>query len=139
MGPRILLVDDDHAARRTLAAMLQRLGYYVLEAEDGIEALATISYVKPDVVISDFRMPGMDGAALFLRLQERGELAAIPFLLISGYVDRWPEELNHKTPAAVLQKPVTFERLSTEINKALKQARAGAKPAASPAAVSPFR
>lgn len=134
MGPRILLVDDDHAARRTLAAMLQRLGYYVLEAEDGHEALATIAYAKPELIISDFKMPGMDGSALFLRLQERSDLAVIPFLLISGFIDHWPPELAHRLPAAVLQKPVTFDRLSGEITKALKNARQIAARAGSPAA-----
>lgn len=133
MGPRILLVDDDHAARRTLAAMLQRLGYYVLEAEDGHEALATITYTKPELIISDFKMPGMDGGTLFQRLQERSDLALIPFLLISGFIDRWPAELAHKMPAAVIQKPVTFDRLSTEITKALKNARQAAARSGAPA------
>lgn len=135
MGPRILLVDDDHAARRTLAAMLQRLGYYVLEAEDGNEALATISYTKPELIISDFKMPGMNGSTLFLRLQERSDLALIPFILISGFIDHWPAELAHKMPVAVLQKPVTFDRLSTEITKALKNARQAAARAGATAEV----
>lgn len=112
--------------------MLQRLGYYVLEAEDGHEALATIGYTKPEIVISDFKMPGMDGATLFLRLQERSDLATIPFVLISGYVDHWPEHLAQKAPAAVLQKPVTFDRLAAEINRALKQARSAPRAAPEP-------
>ena len=60
-GARILVVDDDPLARRSLRAMLER-GYYQVEtAEGGVEAIALLSSYKPELVLLDIHMPGIDG------------------------------------------------------------------------------
>lgn len=88
MGTTILLVDDDVGARRTLASLLQRFGFRVVEAEDGQEALITAKTLVPDVILSDYNMPGMNGAALLRELRTgRPLLANVPFVLFSGYMD----------------------------------------------------
>lgn len=127
MGTTILLVDDDVGARRTLASLLQRFGFRVVEAEDGQEALITAKTLVPDVILSDYNMPGMNGAALLRELRTgRPTLANVPFVLFSGYMDHWTGTAEDPAPDVVLAKPVTVERLLGEINAVLKRSRAAA-------------
>ncbi len=125
MGTTILLVDDDVGARRTLAALLQRFGFRVVEAEDGPEALITARTLVPDIVLSDYNMPGMNGAALLRELRSSlPALATVPFILFSGYIDHWTGTADDPAPDVVLSKPVTVERLLGEINAVIKRRRA---------------
>ncbi len=127
MGTTILLVDDDVGARRTLASLLQRFGFRVIEAEDGPEALITARTLVPDVVLSDYNMPGMNGAALLRELRTTlPALATVPFILFSGYIDHWTGTADDPAPDVVLAKPVTIERLLGEINAVLKRRRLAA-------------
>ena len=133
MGTTILLVDDDVGARRTLAALLQRFGFRVVEAEDGPEALMTAKTLVPDVILSDYSMPGMNGAALLREIRTSlPALAAVPFILFSGYIDHWTGSADDPAPDVVLSKPVTVERLLGEINAVLKRRRADAVSAPTP-------
>ncbi|HLP09836.1 MAG TPA: response regulator [Opitutaceae bacterium] len=128
MGTTILLVDDDVGARRTLASLLQRFGFRVVEAEDGPEALITARTLVPDLVLSDYNMPGMNGAALLRELRTTlPALAAVPFVLFSGYIDHWTGTADDPAPDVVLSKPVTIERLLGEINALLKRRSAIAR------------
>lgn len=124
MGTTILLVDDDVGARRTLAALLQRFGFRVVEAEDGPEALMTAKTLVPDIVLSDYSMPGMNGAVLLREIRSSlPNLANVPFILFSGYIDHWTGSVDDPAPDVVLSKPVTVERLLGEINAVLKRRR----------------
>ena len=80
----ILLVDDEELVRRSTAEMLRGLGHHVVEAEGGDQALATLA-ATPDIelVITDYKMPRMDGAELAQRIRARQ--SDMPILLISGY------------------------------------------------------
>lgn len=60
-APTVLVVDDSRLQRRILASSLKRWGYHVLEAASGEEALASSADIRPDLVLSDWMMPGMDG------------------------------------------------------------------------------
>ena len=127
MGTTILLVDDDVGARRTLASLLQRFGFRVVEAEDGQEALITARTLVPDIVLSDYNMPGMNGATLLRELRASlPALAGVPFILFSGYIDHWTGTADDPAPDVVLAKPVTVERLLGEINAVLKRRRVAA-------------
>lgn len=79
----VLLVDDDEDLRRTSRRMLVRLGYRVIEARDGVEALRVLDGpVAPDLILSDLAMAGMGGLELFHRIEERGDRR--PFVFTSG-------------------------------------------------------
>ena len=58
---RILVVDDSHDVRLLLVAVLQRAGHEVIEAADGASVQSWVSDAKPDLIILDLMMPGMDG------------------------------------------------------------------------------
>ncbi len=79
----ILLVDDEQLVRTATAEMLRELGHSVVEAGNGADALARLPKQAIDVVVTDYKMPRMDGAELAKRVREiRPEL---PLLLITGY------------------------------------------------------
>ena len=65
----ILVVDDSRTMRAAFRSFLEQEGYQVVEAKDGLEALALFPEVKPDVVLMDYVMPGMDGVAACQALQ----------------------------------------------------------------------
>jgi two-component system, OmpR family, response regulator VicR len=81
----ILIVDDEPQVARALGRLLRRSGFEVETAASGEEALAKIGAFVPDVVISDFRMPGMDGAQLLAKVKKRLPLALR--LILSGHAD----------------------------------------------------
>jgi PAS domain S-box-containing protein len=93
----VLLVDDEALVRHSAADMLTELGYEVVEAESGEEALALVDARAPDLVITDHLMPGLSGTDLARILAaERPEL---PVLIVSGYadLDGLPAELPRLT------------------------------------------
>ncbi len=83
MKPRILIAEDDRNLRRVLRAMLVREGYEIAEAVDGAAAAAWLESHRADVLVSDIRMPRMDGLALFRHCRERHP--SMPVILVTAY------------------------------------------------------
>lgn len=84
--PKVLVVDDEPGIRETLAALLEDEGYLVSRARDGMEALSAVENRRFDVILTDVRMPRLDGMALVRRLRERGD--NLPIVLMSAvYAD----------------------------------------------------
>ena len=81
---KILVVDDEVEIVRSLQRVL-RGDFTVERAQSGEEALSKLASFQPDVVISDFRMPGMSGAELLLKVKERFPLCIR--IILSGYAD----------------------------------------------------
>ncbi len=116
----VLVVDDVESVRRLIRRVLEHAGHRVLEASDGVEALARLA-ANPavDLVLTDLRMPNMDGWELATRLSERSP--RVPVLFMSGF----DEHLASDTVAGpVLPKPFTAERLDELIRQVLATARA---------------
>jgi CheY-like chemotaxis protein len=80
----ILAVDDEANVRRLVQMILQRAGYRVSTAADGIEALATVEKDRPDVVLADITMPRLDGIELLRRLKADEATAGIPVIILSA-------------------------------------------------------
>lgn len=78
---RVLVVDDEPTVRSWLCALLVHEGYIVEEASDGAMALAVLQSFRPDVIILDLIMPGMNGREFLLELREDPKLAKIPVLV----------------------------------------------------------
>lgn len=89
---RILLVDDNKLGLHARNALLREHGFEPVTAADGFEALAKFSEGKIDLVVTDYKMPGMNGLELIGRI--RSIAPATPIILISGYADAlgWTEE-----------------------------------------------
>lgn len=84
MAERILIVDDELAARTGLALLLRREGYEVCEASDGPSALAACASFRPDLVLLDILMPGMSGFEVCRRIKATPETRLTPVVLITG-------------------------------------------------------
>lgn len=80
--PTILVVDDERAVREVVAAILEDEGYAVRCARDGLDALSVIAQERIDLVLSDVKMPRLDGIALARRLRSEG--TGIPTVLMSA-------------------------------------------------------
>jgi PAS domain S-box-containing protein len=120
----ILLVEDDPAVRAVTARMLGALGYAVTMAADGAEALLAMAprAARVDLVVTDLRMPGIQGSELVRRLREaRPGLRA---LLVTGNVED-ADETAPLLDLPVLQKPFTASELATAIREALERPAPG--------------
>jgi CheY-like chemotaxis protein len=80
----VLIVDDREADRTLVKMLLERNGYRVTVAGDGVEALAAARRDRPDAIVSDVLMPNMDGFVLCDTWMQDAELKAIPFIFYSG-------------------------------------------------------
>ncbi len=113
---RLLVVDDDPAARATIAGLLAEDGHAVESVAGGTSALALLRENDFDLVVADFQMPEMTGAELIKAAQK---LSRSPrFLLISGFSDS--EEIAAASPmTAVLRKPFTIDELRSAVSGAV--------------------
>jgi CheY-like chemotaxis protein len=84
-APRVLVVDDYPAARASLRKLLLRWGWEVREAGDGPEALRAAGEFRPDAVLLDIVMPGMDGVEVAQRLRGMPELGHPLLVAVSGH------------------------------------------------------
>jgi PAS domain S-box-containing protein len=82
---RILIVDDTHAASFVLGRLISKLGHQVETAEGAISAIEAIVMKKPDVVISDIEMPGLNGYDLARRLRQMPEMDGVMLVALTGY------------------------------------------------------
>lgn len=84
---RVLLVDDDEDGRELCGEYLGTVGYEVLQAENGVEAIETAFRRKPDVVVMDLEMPVMGGLEAIRRLRADARTRAIPIVVLSANGD----------------------------------------------------
>ncbi|ATR81245.1 DNA-binding response regulator [Pseudomonas sp. FFUP_PS_473] len=119
----VLIVDDEPQARERLSRMLGELeGYTVLEpsATNGEEALALIDSLKPDVVLLDIRMPGLDGLQVAGRLCEREAPPAVVFCTAD---DEFAVNVFKDSTLGCLIKPVRAEELRDSLRRAERPSR----------------
>jgi CheY-like chemotaxis protein len=113
--PRILVIEDHELARRALAALLLTMGYEVVEATNGREALMTLATeARPDVILLDLVMPIMDGWEFMKRQRRDWRLCTIPTIVISGVPSHDPRCLEMPI-VRLLPKPYTIEQLMAAI------------------------
>ncbi|MFO0609705.1 MAG: sigma-54 dependent transcriptional regulator [Polyangiales bacterium] len=124
MSPRVLVVDDDDGVRYTLAGVFEDAGLAVTEARDGAEALALLQ--RPgesfDLVVSDLRMPRLDGMALLERARVAGVRA--PFVMVTAHgSERAAVEAMKRGAYDYFRKPFEPDELLAVANRALDAAR----------------
>lgn len=84
MSEKILIVDDDPELLRLIAFPLHRAGYETLGATDGAEALEKVRSERPDLMILDIMLPGLDGIEVCKRLRNQSETATLPIIMLSA-------------------------------------------------------
>ena len=118
---RILIVEDEQSLCELLEDELTAEGFSVSIAKNGVEGLARIQDVEPDLIICDRAMPTMTGYELLERL--RGvypQYRTVPFIFLTAMTDqRDREAVSPLKPTAYLEKPLDFDKLLTTISAAL--------------------
>jgi CheY-like chemotaxis protein len=114
----VLLIDDDNDLRSMLAGALANLGYQVEEAADGSSALRLLDTSRPDVVVVDFAMPGLNGAEVARKARERWP--GLPVVLASGYADTAAIERSMGKDFKLLRKPFRIDELLEAVSLAAK-------------------
>ncbi len=82
---KILVVEDDEVARELMRLTLERQGYEVTTAEDGLRGYETAAANSFDLIVTDIQMPSADGVHLVRRVRDTPEIAATPILVTTGY------------------------------------------------------
>lgn len=82
---KILVVEDDDVVRALMRMTLEREGYAVLAAEDGVRGYDLARAERPDLIITDIYMPAADGAHLVRRVRDTPEIASTPILVTTAY------------------------------------------------------
>jgi type IV pilus assembly protein PilB len=119
---RILVVDDNAVIRKLLSHQLEAEGYLVVTAENGLEALKQVAKDKPDLIVSDFLMPEMDGLAFIKKLKSQLATRFIPVIMLTAK-DEVESEVEVIDAGAddYLTKPVVPKRLLVRVNRLLNK------------------
>jgi CheY-like chemotaxis protein len=132
---RILIVDDDPDMRLAISSVLKSRDYEVIEASDGYEALRKLKERKPDIMLLDLLMPGMDGFTVIRELEgsQKNEYPDIPVLVISSVREeashrRYELEVGHKLSVDdYIEKPIEPFVLLQRVEKLLSKGGKDAK------------
>src|ERR1041385_7937687 len=112
-GGRILVVDDEPMVRETLGQMLSDEGYVVDMAVDGEEALACVKAARPDVILLDLMMPGMNGRQFLQALRDDAAYASVPVLIMTAVHGL---EISATLGASdVVEKPFNVDELLNKV------------------------
>ena len=116
---KVLVVDDDAGVRRFIVQCLVSLGYTVTEAASGQAGLDRLASDRPDLMIVDFAMPGVNGAQVATQARRASPNLAV--LLVTGYADALAIN-DLVTSEAVLRKPFKVTDLAIAVRRALEEA-----------------
>src|SRR3954469_5953588 len=116
---RILIVDDEVNARTALAELLRDEGYDVETAADAFKALGKYESFAPHVVVTDLKMPGMDGIELVKKIRSDEEPAAVVVMTAFGAVQTAVDAMRAGA-ADYLTKPLNFDELLVVLDKVLE-------------------
>ncbi|NVN91689.1 MAG: sigma-54-dependent Fis family transcriptional regulator [Desulfuromonadales bacterium] len=122
MTPKILIIDDDTSLRRVLEYNLQQAGYEVTAAASGEEGLRLFAEVSPALVITDMKMPGMDGMQVLKNIKERSAETLVIIITAFGSVDIAVEAMKAGAYDYVT-KPFNRDALKLTVDKALQFSR----------------
>ncbi|OGU24796.1 MAG: hypothetical protein A3K13_09625, partial [Gemmatimonadetes bacterium RIFCSPLOWO2_12_FULL_68_9] len=129
-GAKVLLVDDEDMLRKVMKDLLEREGYNVVEARDGVEALDQIDRHGPDIVVLDLNLPGLDGYGVLSHLRSRPATADIPVVVLTARGDEENEVRVFEHGADdFLSKPFRARALSARLAAVLGRSRGRETPA----------
>jgi len=116
----IMTVDDSPSMRMLLKAALTDLGYKVLEAEDGVEALERLGGAEPDLLITDINMPRLDGFGLIERVREQQRHRNLPILVLTTESsDEKKQRARSAGATGWIVKPFHPDKLAAAIRRVL--------------------
>jgi DNA-binding response OmpR family regulator len=117
---RLLIIDDDDSLRELFAYAMEKEGFQVAQASDGLKGLEKAVVYKPHLIVLDLMMPNLNGFETLHRLQLKG-LGEIPVIVITGYSESANAHIVRQEPNVVefLSKPIEYAALAATIRKLL--------------------
>jgi len=122
-GNRVLVADDDPQMRRLIRIVLQREGFEVLEANDGLDALELIEQDAVDLVILDVDMPRLNGLGVLEEIRAQMRTASLPVIILTALQDDTEEKALDLGAQDYLTKPVQTRSLVARVRAVLKRAK----------------
>jgi len=118
---RILIADDKATSRELVRIVLEKDGYAVAEAADGIEALHHAREWKPDLIILDLHMPGLDGFGVIREIRRDEQLAALPVMALTASAMQGDRERALAAGfTGYIAKPIPLKTLRKEVERLLQ-------------------
>ena len=123
--PLVLLVEDDRDGRLLFAEWLRDAGFRVELAHNGMQALDRAFEVRPDAILTDLHIPGIDGYELTRRLKSDPRTTDVPVLAVTGYAPytQDPSRADRAGCDAILPKPCDPDDLITTLRALIAEAR----------------
>jgi two-component system response regulator len=118
----VLVIEDDDDLREAVVELLVGRGFEVRPVGDGKQGLDQLRSWRPDLIVTDLLLPGLDGGSLRAAQLEAPELAAIPLIVVSGSAEQH-EAAERMRPAAVVRKPFRAETLLSAVTSCLARAK----------------
>ena len=119
-GNKIMVVEDSRTQRTIICRMLKQNGYDIVEASDGYEALGQLEKEKPDLILLDIVMPGIDGYKVMSLIKERPGMKHLPIIMLTsrdGLIDKMRGKVSGTDE--YLTKPFKYEELVAKVDKYL--------------------
>ena len=121
MAPTILIADDYEDNRELLRLLLAAERYTILEASNGRDCLKLARESRPDLILVDLSMPGLDGWAVFQALQADAGTSTIPCVAVTAYADSDRQRALNRGFRAYLTKPFRTAELLETVRKLLQR------------------
>lgn len=128
----MLLIEDNIQNRYLAKFLLEQHGHQVLQAEDGLAGLEMAARLRPDLILLDIQLPGMDGHAVARALKSDPALCAIPIVVVTSYAmpgDR--EKCLEAGAEGYIEKPIDPDSFVAEVERFLYPAGQASEPCAS--------
>lgn len=135
-GKKVLLVEDNHMNKVLVKEILTLNGYEIIEADSGTEAIKALAAERPDIILMDLHLPGMDGitATRIIKAEERNRY--IPVLALTASVMRGEEDkIIRQGFDGYVAKPIEMKKLLEAIHSSLEERpspKSGTTPSSTP-------
>lgn len=118
----VMVVEDNEKNRKLMRVVLKSKGYAVIEAATGEEALNLLKNQKPDIILMDIQLPGIDGLTLIKQIKADAMTKEIPIIAVTAYAMKGDEQKILETGCdAYVSKPINTQELPLIIEKYIKK------------------
>lgn len=124
MSQRVLLIEDNEQNRYLATFLLERNGFTVVAASDGLRGIELAATTAPAIILLDIQLPAMDGYAIARALRQNSALAAVPIIAVTSYA--MPGDREKAVAAGCdgyIEKPIDPDRFVDEIRQFLRPER----------------
>lgn len=118
---KVLIADDKATSRELIRTVLETLGYEITEAADGVEAVRFAREVRPDLIVLDLHMPGLDGFGVLTELRDDRDFANTPIMALTASAMQGDRERALAAGfSSYVSKPIPLTALRAEVQRLLE-------------------